>query len=220
MRWSRACIRCCSTPHNPPSLPSSPSSPCVCSLGRKQKRDKIFGGAKLEMIKPKDASVTFKDIAGIDQVGGRGGAPGCACERAHAGVCVRGRPRLLAGIDQVGWGLCRLRVGACVCQGCAAALDLHAPPLPATACVLLLQATCVLRVKAEFWRCCIPQPACRSPCLPVAHLDRLRHLPGRSRPKSWRLLPSCATPPSSCRLARAPPPACCWSVPPVSLQRA
>ncbi|PSC74371.1 ATP-dependent zinc metalloprotease chloroplastic [Micractinium conductrix] len=37
-------------------------------LGRKQKRDKIFGGAKLEMIKPKDASVTFKDIAGIDQV--------------------------------------------------------------------------------------------------------------------------------------------------------
>ncbi|KAI7835886.1 hypothetical protein COHA_010231 [Chlorella ohadii] len=37
-------------------------------LGRKKKRDKIFGGAKLEVIKAKDATVTFKDIAGIDQV--------------------------------------------------------------------------------------------------------------------------------------------------------
>ncbi|KAL4452773.1 hypothetical protein ABPG75_008435 [Micractinium tetrahymenae] len=37
-------------------------------LGRKQKRDKIFGGAKMEMISAKDATVTFKDIAGIDQV--------------------------------------------------------------------------------------------------------------------------------------------------------
>lgn len=37
-------------------------------MGRKQKRDKIFGGAQLQMLAGKDAVVTFKDIAGVDQV--------------------------------------------------------------------------------------------------------------------------------------------------------
>ncbi|GAB4815168.1 hypothetical protein N2152v2_002214 [Parachlorella kessleri] len=37
-------------------------------LGRKKKRDKIFGGARLQTLQGKDAAVTFKDIAGIDQV--------------------------------------------------------------------------------------------------------------------------------------------------------
>ncbi len=36
-------------------------------IGGKKKRDKIFGGAKLEMVK--DVRTTFADIAGIDQVG-------------------------------------------------------------------------------------------------------------------------------------------------------
>lgn len=37
-------------------------------VGRKKKRDKIFGGARMESIAAKDATVTFSDIAGIDQV--------------------------------------------------------------------------------------------------------------------------------------------------------
>lgn len=37
-------------------------------IGRKKKRDKIFGGAKLESISSKDSKITFDDIAGIDQV--------------------------------------------------------------------------------------------------------------------------------------------------------
>lgn len=37
-------------------------------IGRKKKRDKIFGGAKLESISAKDSKITFDDIAGIDQV--------------------------------------------------------------------------------------------------------------------------------------------------------
>ena len=37
-------------------------------IGRKKKRDKIFGGAKLESITAKDSRITFDDIAGIDQV--------------------------------------------------------------------------------------------------------------------------------------------------------
>lgn len=37
-------------------------------IGRKKKRDKIFGGAQMESISAKDAAITFKDIAGIDQV--------------------------------------------------------------------------------------------------------------------------------------------------------
>lgn len=37
-------------------------------IGRKKKRDKIFGGAKLESVSSKDATITFDDIAGIDQV--------------------------------------------------------------------------------------------------------------------------------------------------------
>lgn len=37
-------------------------------IGRKKKRDKIFGGAKLESISGKDSRITFDDIAGIDQV--------------------------------------------------------------------------------------------------------------------------------------------------------
>ena len=37
-------------------------------IGRKKKRDKIFGGAKLESITAGDAKITFDDIAGIDQV--------------------------------------------------------------------------------------------------------------------------------------------------------
>lgn len=37
-------------------------------LGRKKKRDKIFGGAQLESMSSKDAIITFDDIAGIDQV--------------------------------------------------------------------------------------------------------------------------------------------------------
>ena len=37
-------------------------------LGRKKKRDKIFGGARLETMSSKDAIITFDDIAGIDQV--------------------------------------------------------------------------------------------------------------------------------------------------------
>lgn len=37
-------------------------------IGRKKKRDKIFGGARMESISAKDAKITFDDIAGIDQV--------------------------------------------------------------------------------------------------------------------------------------------------------
>ncbi|EFN51378.1 hypothetical protein CHLNCDRAFT_37431 [Chlorella variabilis] len=37
-------------------------------LGQKKQRDRIFGGANLEMVKAKDALFSFKDIAGIDQV--------------------------------------------------------------------------------------------------------------------------------------------------------
>lgn len=37
-------------------------------IGRKKKRDKIFGGARMESISAKDAVITFDDIAGIDQV--------------------------------------------------------------------------------------------------------------------------------------------------------
>jgi cell division protease FtsH len=37
-------------------------------IGRKKKRDKIFGGAKLESISAGDSRITFDDIAGIDQV--------------------------------------------------------------------------------------------------------------------------------------------------------
>ena len=37
-------------------------------VGRKKKRDKIFGGARMESISSKDALITFNDIAGIDQV--------------------------------------------------------------------------------------------------------------------------------------------------------
>ena len=37
-------------------------------IGRKKKRDKIFGGAKLESISARDSKITFDDIAGIDQV--------------------------------------------------------------------------------------------------------------------------------------------------------
>lgn len=37
-------------------------------VGRKKKRDKIFGGARMESISAKDALITFDDIAGIDQV--------------------------------------------------------------------------------------------------------------------------------------------------------
>jgi len=37
-------------------------------VGRKKKRDKIFGGARMESISAKDALITFNDIAGIDQV--------------------------------------------------------------------------------------------------------------------------------------------------------
>ncbi len=37
-------------------------------LGRKKKRDKLFGGVRMEMIKSKDLAITFKDVAGIDQV--------------------------------------------------------------------------------------------------------------------------------------------------------
>ncbi|DBA75980.1 TPA: hypothetical protein ACH3X2_008914 [Trebouxia sp. C0005] len=37
-------------------------------LGQTQKRDKLFGGARLEMMTSKDSRVTFADIAGIDQV--------------------------------------------------------------------------------------------------------------------------------------------------------
>jgi len=37
-------------------------------LGRKQKRDKLFGGVRMEMIKKTAMSTTFDDVAGIDQV--------------------------------------------------------------------------------------------------------------------------------------------------------
>ncbi|KAL0023671.1 hypothetical protein WJX77_011852 [Trebouxia sp. C0004] len=37
-------------------------------LGQTQKRDKLFGGARLEMMTSKDSRITFADIAGIDQV--------------------------------------------------------------------------------------------------------------------------------------------------------
>ncbi|KAI3432765.1 hypothetical protein D9Q98_004305 [Chlorella vulgaris] len=37
-------------------------------LGSKKQRDRIFGGANLELVKPEDAQYSFKDIAGIDQV--------------------------------------------------------------------------------------------------------------------------------------------------------
>lgn len=37
-------------------------------IGRKKKRDKIFGGAKLESISAGGSKITFDDIAGIDQV--------------------------------------------------------------------------------------------------------------------------------------------------------
>jgi ATP-dependent Zn protease len=46
-------------------------------IGRKKKRDKIFGGAKLESISARDSRITFDDIAGIDQVG-IGLRPTCA----------------------------------------------------------------------------------------------------------------------------------------------
>ncbi|KAK9810298.1 hypothetical protein WJX72_008286 [[Myrmecia] bisecta] len=37
-------------------------------IGRKRKRDKLFGGARMEMISSKNIGTTFEDIAGIDQV--------------------------------------------------------------------------------------------------------------------------------------------------------
>ncbi|KAL3153794.1 hypothetical protein ABBQ32_013378 [Trebouxia sp. C0010 RCD-2024] len=37
-------------------------------LGENTQQDKLFGGARLEMVTGKDATVTFADIAGIDQV--------------------------------------------------------------------------------------------------------------------------------------------------------
>jgi len=37
-------------------------------LGRKKKRDKLFGGVRMDLIKSKDISISFKDVAGIDQV--------------------------------------------------------------------------------------------------------------------------------------------------------
>lgn len=37
-------------------------------LGRKDRRDKIFGGARLELVRGKDLRVSFQDVAGVDQV--------------------------------------------------------------------------------------------------------------------------------------------------------
>jgi len=37
-------------------------------LGRRKKRDKLFGGVRMDMIKSSDISISFKDVAGIDQV--------------------------------------------------------------------------------------------------------------------------------------------------------
>ena len=51
-----------------PATPPPPPPPPPRSLGRKKKRDKIFGGAKMQSLAAKDATITFKDIAGVDQV--------------------------------------------------------------------------------------------------------------------------------------------------------
>ena len=64
------------SPTHPPLLPRPaapvplprPPPPAPRSLGRKKKRDKIFGGAKMQSLAAKDATITFKDIAGVDQV--------------------------------------------------------------------------------------------------------------------------------------------------------
>jgi cell division protease FtsH len=37
-------------------------------IGRKKTRDKIFGGTRMELVRAKDATITFKDVAGIEQV--------------------------------------------------------------------------------------------------------------------------------------------------------